>query len=369
MKPVRQFVILIIMSISLSGCIGAIVAHPGECKNETPNINIHNVFWNVKRLENTRHSTKAEFLKAWGKPDRIEKTADGLEIWIYNRKLWCGVIPFFIAPAPFVLPVCDGFDRIEFEEDSSVALHTRHTLWEGGFIVLLGGFFAGADKPCRRMVSGADDGKAVSWIYKSETFIEQKPVIGKAVEVPPFADKRPNVNKNTVYLALIPFVPFGSLIYDKPEMESPFVGSARWNFRPQEDLAQAVAEELRNSGIFKEAFFTNMTGDGDLALKGIIESTRYHGTLITYGVSVPAFLLWMIGFPSGTADNELQLNLQLVDQKTGAVIWEKDYRKADYRVSFIYYVKPDFFYDDLLKQIMKEAIPDIRDRMKEYPVK
>jgi hypothetical protein len=122
-----------IVAITQSGCFGLIVNRPAECKNETPFTGVHNIFWTKPRSKETspKGSTKAEFLKDWGKPDEIISASENEETWIYNRKLWCGVIPVLLLPVPLMLPVCDGFDRIEFQGNEAKILHTRHTARPG----------------------------------------------------------------------------------------------------------------------------------------------------------------------------------------------------------------------------------------------
>jgi hypothetical protein len=135
-----------IVAITQSGCIGLIVNVPAECKNETPLTDIHDIFWTKPQSKEAspKGSTKAEFLKDWGKPDEIISVSDNEETWIYNRKLWCGVIPVFLLPVPLILPVCDGFDRIEFQGNEAKSLHTRHTV-TGGLVFPV----AGGDPTCR----------------------------------------------------------------------------------------------------------------------------------------------------------------------------------------------------------------------------
>jgi len=137
---------VIFIALTQSGCIGLIVNKTGECKNETPSTHIHDIFWGpppqfklslfsdhvVPKVQTPKRSTKAEFLKDWGKPDEIISTSENAETWIYKRKLWCGAIPIFlILPIPLILPVCDGFDRIEFKENEAVRLHTRSIVYSG----------------------------------------------------------------------------------------------------------------------------------------------------------------------------------------------------------------------------------------------
>lgn len=139
------------IAISQSGCIGLIVNTPGECKIETPFTGIHDIFWDKGTVPKT--STKADFLKEWGKPDEINSTSENEETWIYKRKIWCGVMPVLILPVPLILPVCDGFDRIKFKDNKATRLHTRSIVWGGGIALLtpfgVGGGSGGKDPDCR----------------------------------------------------------------------------------------------------------------------------------------------------------------------------------------------------------------------------
>jgi hypothetical protein len=118
-----------------------------ECKNETPFPDIHDIFWS-RSSSPQRVATKEAFLKDWGNPDEIISTSENEETWIYNRKLWCGVIPVFLLPVPLILPVCDGFDRIEFYGNEAKNLHTRHTAM-AGFVIAGAAATGGSDPACR----------------------------------------------------------------------------------------------------------------------------------------------------------------------------------------------------------------------------
>jgi len=149
---------LLFVAITQSGCIGLIINIPEECDDETLSTKIHDSFVATPPIKEERtplglklssedrlkKSSKEEFLKEWGKPDEIISTSESVETWIYNRKLWCGAMPIIILPLPFILPVCDGFDRIEFRGNEAVRLHTRHITNEG-FIIILPFFFLPGD--------------------------------------------------------------------------------------------------------------------------------------------------------------------------------------------------------------------------------
>lgn len=137
---------IFLVAITQSGCFGLIVNTTAECKNETPYTGVHNIFWTKSPPQKV--TTKEEFLNDWGKPDEIISTSKSEETWIYGRKLWSGVIPILIIlPVPLILPVYDGFDRIEFHGNEAKNLHTRHIV-AGGFYFGAGAA-AGSDPACR----------------------------------------------------------------------------------------------------------------------------------------------------------------------------------------------------------------------------
>jgi hypothetical protein len=91
-------------------------------------------------------------LKEWGKPDTIKTASESEETWIYERSLWCGVIPVFILPVPLLLPVCDGYDRIDFRGNEARRLHTRRIVMMGGVIIIMGGGTGATDPACRHPI-------------------------------------------------------------------------------------------------------------------------------------------------------------------------------------------------------------------------
>lgn len=133
----------ILIATAQSGCFGLYVHLPKECENEIPRTDIHDIFW--LRTSSHKTSSKEEFLKEWGKPDEIIANSPNDETWIYRRKLWCGATPVFMLPLPLLLPVCDGFDRIEFKGSESTRLHTRRMVTDGGALP----FGGGSDPICR----------------------------------------------------------------------------------------------------------------------------------------------------------------------------------------------------------------------------
>ena len=200
------------------------------------------------------------------------------------------------------------------------------------------------------------------WSYKANPYVKTEPLVNKSVAVPPLADNRKNENTNLVGLMYIPIMPYGWMDLNTPEGGQIHLNSGMWLFKPPEDLAKAVAEEINNSGIFKEAFFTNRASEGELILKGNLLSTFYNGKLISYCISFAGVYLWFIGFPAGTYENDLEISFELVEGSTGKVLWNGTYKKDFSKTFWIYAPGADFRYDELLKDIMKDAIQSIRSK-------
>ena len=212
------------------------------------------------------------------------------------------------------------------------------------------------------LLSGCASQRA--WTYKAEPYVRANPIINKSVAVPPLADHRENLNNNMMMLYLVPLMPFGWQDLNTPEGVQMHANSGLWIFRPNEDFAKAIAEELNNTSMFKEVFFTHRPNDADLIFRGKIISTKYNGTLITYGLSVYGPLLWFIGLPASYVENQLALQLELVEAKTMTVLWQQSFNRDASALSILYAMQPDFMYDNLLKDIMKEAIPSLRDKLR-----
>jgi hypothetical protein len=200
------------------------------------------------------------------------------------------------------------------------------------------------------------------WTYTANPYVKTEPLLDKSVAVPSFADNRIKENSNLIGLGYIPLMPLGWMTLNTPEGGQQHVASGLWLFKPPEDIAKAVAEEINNSGIFKEAFFTNRASEGELILKGNLKSTYYYGSMITYCMSIYGAYLWLLGFPTGTYENNLEISFELVESSTGKSLWNETYKKEFSKTFWIYAPGADFRYDLLLKDIMKEVMPSLKKK-------
>jgi hypothetical protein len=214
---------------------------------------------------------------------------------------------------------------------------------------------------CILLISGCASQK--TWKYGIESVAISPVIIDKSVAVPPFSDQRLSKNSNMVSMYVIPLMPFGWQNFNTPEGVQCHINTGIWFWRPNEDIAKAVAEELHASHIFKEVFFTYRESDAPLALKGTIQSTKYNGKLITYGLSIVGPCLWFVGFPATSISNELIISFKLVDKTKNIVLWEKDYQQKVNKWSWLYYIQSDFEYSDLLKNILLDMTNDIRSNI------
>lgn len=210
------------------------------------------------------------------------------------------------------------------------------------------------------------------WRYAPDSYsIENKSLTEKRLLVPPFRDLRPDSNINAEGWALI--LPLGWLEYSLPEglytRLPKGVPRERWpdtsRFKPKEDFARAAAEELHASGLFKEVVFAPRGSEGDLILYGEVMATHHHRTLVTYGVSVLGAYLWFIGFPAGEISNELEIEFQLEDRVTGAVLWRKKYHDSYEATRWLYKYPREFNYDTLYKTMLRDVVKELKTHFPE----
>lgn len=188
----------------------------------------------------------------------------------------------------------------------------------------------------------------------------------QSVSVPPFEDLRGNKNQfGTYFLYMIPLSPMGFMQYERPDAARTFNTVQEFDFDATEDLAKAAAYSLRKSQVFKDAYFTfgGRKSDSDLVLEGQILSTTYDGQVWSYGLSVFGPMLWFIGLPAGTSENNLELAFTLRDRNQDTVVWQDQYHFDRKIIQGLYY---RFGHDTrgyayLMQDAMNEAISDMRE--------
>ena len=206
----------------------------------------------------------------------------------------------------------------------------------------------------------------MSTLFRANEFA----LLDKTIAVVPFDDYRADDNSTWHYMWLVPLCPFGWCDYERPDAASMFPTIASYDVTPAEDLGKATAVSLRQSRIFKDAFFT-MGGEKDRAdfvFSGQIKEMRYRGKKITYGLWYYGQILWLIGFPAGTSENVLSVEFQLKD-RNGRVVWEHAVDRSDWIVQWLYYRYGHDCkaFSNMYQQAMNDALSDMCQIIRERP--
>jgi hypothetical protein len=89
-------------------------------------------------------------------------------------------------------------------------------------------------------------------------------------------------------------------------------------------IAQAIADDLHSSGLFREVLFSgaeNPTVDYDYVLDGELTSTEFDQYATSYMLGMAGVLLWILPIPCGEHTATVAANLYLRD-RNGHVVWE-----------------------------------------------
>ena len=198
-----------------------------------------------------------------------------------------------------------------------------------------------------------------SWVYSPESSPSSNVINDKAV-VMPFTDSRLNENKGSLYSYLVPLMPFGSIKLSIPEGSSTHANSALWtNYNPKEDFAKALAQELTVSNTFNEAYFS-YKNDEKYSVKGEIINTDYQAKLFSYCLSTFGPALWIIGAPATKISNSIKLELSVLNNDTGVIMYMNTYEREIEHLSWIYKLKSDFNYSEMITEIYQEFLSDFR---------
>jgi hypothetical protein len=218
-----------------------------------------------------------------------------------------------------------------------------------------------------------------AWVYRPSSYpAAVQPALRKRLVVLPFKDSRSNGNRTRLFLPpayLIPLIPYGWADYSRPEspeavkIEDAWFGrcdafancdTVPWALSPEVDFAEAAAEELSASGLFKEVSFSEEASDRDLILRGEVKSTRYLAKQYYYGMGLLFLLPALAGAPIGRVSNQLAIEFVLEERVSGASLWHKSYQETKDATFFLYWMPPEFYYDKLFEIIMRDVVKSIQ---------
>lgn len=141
-----------------------------------------------------------------------------------------------------------------------------------------------------------------------------QPVAGSLVVVP-LVDKRGTEVREQYWASVIPFIPYASSTYDRPETIEGPAPVDKLTFSPTRDFARALADEIRKTNVFSSVTFVDQDQPlppSDFVLNGRLYSTRWERHISTYGLGPAGTLLWAAGLPMGTTETEVEMFVHLI---------------------------------------------------------
>ena len=216
------------------------------------------------------------------------------------------------------------------------------------------------------------------------TKFQEAGTASKTIAVLPFLDQRgtkyfdpmqsgqaaahPAGDHGSFYLGFIPLIPAGFVEKEEPENSEDFVSLGRFHFDLPNDLANAAALSLKTSNLFAGVTKANSMeqAKADYLWRGIVTNTYYSGSIYSYCLTYFASpVLWVLGAPYGTSENEFWVRFELVERASGNVVWAHDYRGRDYIHHWIYarIGKDTSLYPQLMKQAMNGALWELSKKL------
>lgn len=242
------------------------------------------------------------------------------------------------------------------------------------FIPYFGGTMNAARRTCLVLVlSGLlplmGCGATAKFVYpaKASNLVQfsDKPLFPQKVAVVPFEELRDDRNEaSTYFLYAVPLMPYGWATYERPDAARMFLTLRSFEFNVPEDLAKAAVTSIRKSGLFNDVFFTfgGEKSAAELVFLGQVISTKYEGSIYSYGLSIAGPLLWYLGLPAGSSINHLVVKFTLRETKSNKVLWEYAYTDRQKIVQGLYY---RFGHDvrgyaALMERAMNAAVGDMK---------
>ena len=202
------------------------------------------------------------------------------------------------------------------------------------------------------------------WTYPSGRYptAEGARPAQNVVVVERLLDLRSETNRTWMTWAYIPFFPGGWTHCDRPEATQPANLTPFYRMDPCEDLARSIAVELERERIVERAEYSpdGVTSPGAThLLRGKLRTFYVHETRISYGLSINAVLLWCLGLPQGSSDNGFLVDLELVDARSGRILWQGSVYDADHHVEGFYYGPEWYRFPWMWERRLREKLGEI----------
>jgi len=175
-----------------------------------------------------------------------------------------------------------------------------------------------------------------SFAYRSIP-VETKPRLQPRLIVKPLSEARPPRSYpsafGSMFKTYIPLLPYVRIPYERLDetsllheerREQRNKGLNRTTEHFTAAIAQAIADDLRSSGLFREVLFSGATGTeaGDgYVLEGDLRSTEFDQFATSYMLGMAGVLLWILPVPCGAHAAIVEADLRLKDPQ-GRIVWE-----------------------------------------------
>ena len=160
-----------------------------------------------------------------------------------------------------------------------------------------------------------------------------------------------------MFMTYIPFLPYVSFPFERLEesvrIQSDAIaeGGAGITMGATQNVAppfeeyyyptsfpRALADDLAASGLFRSVEYV---GDGSTegyryVLGGTLHETPFRHTASSYGLGIVGVLLWFLPIPMLKATGGVNLDMELEDQETGQVVWQKHVESSLSRYMMLY---------------------------------
>jgi hypothetical protein len=228
-----------------------------------------------------------------------------------------------------------------------------------------GGVVSGSQRlilSCVLMLLCAGCATGVKWKYEPGATVTRPPLLANTVTVTPMLEGRGSENSGHGWMILVPLVLWRSSTTDRPDQ----IENTDMQFKAQQDIAKALADEIRNRNLFKSVVYSDRDESGELILRSKLTSTRLDETVIQYGFAFLAHYLWALGLPAKNNHRELAFSLELVEPLSQQVLWEKSYRTERSDLMSLWWgASPsDIRYDGMLKELMPGILKDLEQAVK-----
>lgn len=140
----------------------------------------------------------------------------------------------------------------------------------------------------------------------------------------PLKDLRGREVQSEYWRAAIPFIPYGTTAYERPEIAVEPEPVDVLTFNPTQDFARALADEVRESAVFSSVTFAEGGNipSADFVLRGNLHSTRWERNITTYLLGPFGTVFWVLGLPIGNTTTTVGMDLELTPARDPSkILW------------------------------------------------